>query len=334
MTTEALDVEFDEDAEWDKLDAEDRDEPEQSLAETLTTDAPEQAAADQAASEADFEDEPAVENPADEPAAPVEAAKPDPIAELNKAIAGLSQTLQSELRAVNGRVGGLQDTVKQMRTVQAEAAAAKAAASPNGPSAQEIKDAEKSPAEWEALKNDFPDWASGVEKYVASKVQAAKPAAAPVVDIEALIAERINPLVEQRVAAVLDQRREAEKAQEAVNRTLDEAYPGWVQTINSPEFIAWQNSQPRGIQALAQSDDVQDAIAMLNLFKPPVAEPVVSGKTQAQVAAERKQRLAQSAVPTKAITNGPRSAIAFDDMTEDQQWAYLDRLDRQKEARR
>ena len=281
----------------------------------------------------DFEDEGEVVPKGDKPeVSPAgEEAKPDPIAELNKAIAGLSQTLTNELRAVNGRVGGLQDTVKQMRTVQAEAAVAKAAAAPGGPSAQEIKDAEKSPAEWEALKNDFPDWASGVEKYVASKVQAAKPAAAPVVDIEALISERINPLVEQRVAAVLDQRQQAEKQQQAVNQTLDTAYPGWVETVNSAEFITWQNSQPKGIQALAHSDDVNDAIALLKMFKP---QPVTVTKTAAQVQAERKQRLNQSASPTKAVTTGPRSAVALDDLDEDQQWAYYDRLDAQKAARR
>ena len=330
MTTEALTAEQ-EQAIWDEMD----DEPAVQIEAQEEDSAPVVVAdgTDDKPEGGDFEDEVEVAPEGDKPeVSPAgEEAKPDPIAELNKAIAGLSQTLTNELRAVNGRVGGLQDTVKQMRTVQAEAAVAKAAAAPGGPSAQEIKDAEKSPAEWEALKSDFPDWAAGVEKYVASKVQAAKPAAAPVVDIEALISERINPLVEQRVAAVLDQRQQAERQQQAVNQTLDTAYPGWVETVNSAEFITWQNSQPKGIQALAHSDDVNDAIALLKMFKP---QPVTVTKTAAQVQAERKQRLNQSASPTKAVTTGPRSAVALDDLDEDQQWAYYDRLDAQKERAR
>jgi hypothetical protein len=314
MAIEAL-TEEQAQAEWDKMD--DEDVGTGSLAEVLQTDAPQ--GLEVAAAPAD---EP-VDDPAGEPAPaakPAETAPEDPLKTINDAIANLARTVQaaqSESRQMQGKIGGLADALKQ---VKAEAAVAKVAAAPGGPSASAIEAAQKSPAEWEALKSDFPEWGNGVEKFVESKLQAVAKTAAPAIDIDGLIAEKIAPVIDQRIDARLRQVREAEVQEKRVFETISQAHPGWTETVKTPEFKAWQAAQAPGIQALGDSDRVEDAIEMLNLYTR--ARP---SKTAAQVQAERDARLARSVGPTKTVNPGPRTAVAVDDLSPDEFWAYLDR---------
>jgi len=318
MSTEDQ-LEADKQAIWDELDEGDIAPAGQTLAETLTTDAPTGLEMDS--------DEPApgrVEPEQRKVEAKPEPVKADPIAELNASIAALARDLRNEVRAVNGRVGGLTDQFKQ---VKAEAAVAKAANIPQGPSEADIKAAEKNPAEWEALGADFPEWKTAIEKFVASKTAAVAKTAAPAIDVEALITQKIDPLISQRVNSVLDER-EQRKAQESAARAhISEAIPDWLDVVKTPEFKAWRDQQPPGIQALGASDDPRDAVSMLRMFRPE------SAKTQTQVQSERDARLRKAVAPGKSVAQGPRTAIAVDDMTPDQLWAYMDRQDAAKEAR-
>jgi hypothetical protein len=331
-------------AEWDRLEAEDLEKPGQSLAQLLTTDA-DGGAAPKLGLEADLPDagKPAapLEPAAGTPASPSPSAAPavappvakDPMAEMNAAIARLSAQMDANLRQINGKVGGLQSTIQNLRTVQAEAAVAKAAPSAAGPSQQEIAAAAKSPAEWDALKSDFPDWAVGVEKFVEQRLQGIP--TAPSVDIAALKQE-----LTQTVHQTLQQQRQQDRLQLEVARSIEAVHPGWQTEINTDTFIGWQNAQARGIKALADSPDPEDAIALLNLYRKDhpaqaAADPVAQAAPDAaQIQAQRRQRLAASAAPNNAVDPGPRSGVTLDDLTDDQYWELLNRQEAQAKRAR
>lgn len=57
-------------------------------------------------------------------------------------------------------------------------------------------------------------------------------------------------------------------AREQENERIVEAvHPGWKAIVNSKTFDKWASKQPRSIAALAESERVQDAILMIDLFK-------------------------------------------------------------------
>lgn len=312
-------------AEWDRMDAEEEGTEGQTLAQTLQTDSPTGLESDAPDEPLDREEAPAKEPPLVESK---KQAPTDPLAAVNESIAALARSIEEsrrDVRAINGRVGGLADQFKQTK---AEASVAKAAAAPGGPSQAEIDAASKDPAEWDTLKGDFPEWATAVEKYVASKVRAP---ASPAIDIEGLITQKLNT-VPQMVQSAIREERQRELQEQRVIAQIETAHPGWTTVAASPEFHAWKATQAPGIRALADSDDPADAIEMLNLYSA-VRTPSTSGKTSAQVAAERQKRLNSSVGTSRAQAPGPRATVALADLDDDQLWAYYDRQDEQAEAR-
>ena len=55
--------------------------------------------------------------------------------------------------------------------------------------------------------------------------------------------------------------------EEETDRLVEAAHPGWKAIVNSKAFDKWVSKQPRSVAALAESDRVQDAILMIDLFK-------------------------------------------------------------------
>ncbi len=48
---------------------------------------------------------------------------------------------------------------------------------------------------------------------------------------------------------------------------VEAAHPGWIQTVRTKEFAKWMSQQPDSVRRLAQSNQAQDAILMLDLYK-------------------------------------------------------------------
>lgn len=235
----------------------------------------------------------AEEVPAETPAEVPPETPVDPNEELRATVA----QLQDRLRKTEGHIGGLTSELK--RTKEAMAAGTAAAQSTNGeaPTSTQMQTASKNPAAWDKLKNDFPEWAEGVEAYMATRQ-------AP----QGLTPEQVQERLQQQEAAL-----RAEMAAQLNELRVETRHEGWKETVNSAEFFAWAKAQSPDIQALAASDSPSDAIRMLDLYKSAKAKPV------ADVAQERKSRLTASATPRGDNTT-PRKSV--DDMTPRELWEF------------
>jgi hypothetical protein len=119
-------------------------------------------------------------------------------------------------------------------------------------------------------------------------------------------------------ARALEQQRAQEEAQKR-HAAVEAAHPGWKALLKSPVFQTWYGAAPEDIKALGSSTEPEHAIHLLDAFKeanPATSEVVkeaeekqpaptqeqkpASGKTAAEIAAERAKKLeAARGVETK-----------------------------------
>ena len=232
--------------------------------------------------------------------------KVDPLDEMKQHLLRIEENNSKQMRDLNGRFGGLAD---QMKQIAKEATVAKAAAAPGDAAA--IKEASKTPEKWEAFKKEWEgsNIVESIEEYVATHQ----------LDPTSLVEERIA-----KATAELNQQyteRESKLMRQIVDLTMEQAHKGWKTTVNTPEFNAWRTAQPPAIQNLSRSDDPQDAIAMLNLFKS-TAAAAADTKTKAEA---NKERLQNAVNPIRSEV-APRKTLSLDDMTPEQFWAYEARI--------
>lgn len=214
--------------------------------------------------------------------APAAAVKPAPAA--TKAAEPTLAQLWSRLdvfeasqNKLAGHIGGLTRTQKEIQTAMATAKTA-AKSGMDAPTQGEIKDAKQSPAEWEALKADFPEWAVAIEKMLDHR-------APPAFDQEAFKADLYQKM-EGESKATQDR---------IVNSALNAVSPGWQQEVQSDPFKAWHAAQTDEIKGLAASDDVGDAARMLKLYEASKSAPVAQAAKAAPSA--REKRLAAAVTP-------------------------------------
>lgn len=188
---------------------------------------------------------------------------PDPIAQLRADLdkrLGFIDKLPDRLRNIEGHIGGITSTLK------AAATAAKEVKSEGGeaPTKTEITLAAASSAKWKQLKEDFPDWAEAMDERFA-EIAKVIPKPAPPVDVAALqtqIGGALTQTFEQRVSAA---EARADAARELAR--VDLKHDGWEETVNTPEFKTWFETQAPDVKALADSPKAKDAIRMLDLYQ-------------------------------------------------------------------
>ncbi len=146
---------------------------------------------------------------------------------------------------------------------------------------------------WSELKQDYEPIAGAVEEFVSHALKGAQGA---VVDIAAIKAE-----VKAEV-----------KAENAVE-FVESFHEGWLNTIETPEFLAWKKTQDPKFQVLYESDRPRDAIKVLDKFKADQA----SAEKVRKAAAERDARLKQS-----TTVRGQGTGVLTDEQTlsADQIW--------------
>ena len=222
----------------------------------------------------------------------------DPMEEMRTRM-GEIEKLANRMRNVEGHIGGLTSVTKKLNDTLAAATAARKSVD-EAPTAAQVKTAIENPKQWEALKQDFPEWAEATEAFVDAKLGgfgSQDPAA-----IERIVNERIE-------VARGDMRKEI------VETALEGVHPGWRDTINTTDFTTWFNGQPTDVQALAASDKISDASRMLSMF---------ANRPQAraqEISQQRAGRLsAAAAAPGKGGVASP--GISTDDMTPEQLWNY------------
>ena len=227
--------------------------------------------------------------PEDPPEQPVEQEPEDPWAGLTPALREKFESLQAKVATVDdlqnrvktaeGRVGALQsELAKRAAVVQKEA-----------PTEEQIAAAEADDADWEQLKEDFPEWAGALDKRIAAMsadLAKNKP------DMEAFKSEmaadnaKREGLLERRLVAM--------------------KHPGFEEKIlKQKDFWTWLEKQPREIQQLRNSPKAEDAIAVFDAY--------TNQQPRKRLDDARKKRLEQN----ETVRGTPQSPIKSEaDLTE------------------
>lgn len=172
-----------------------------------------------------------------EPEAPAAASAAQPTFEERYAkLEKLVEDLGGVARSTAGRVSSMQSRF--------DAAEAARKATSEAPTKTAIAQAQGDLKKWNALREDFPEWAEAMEERLASLAPTQAPSA-PSIDKEALKAEL---------------RREMEQD------SIAEKYPDWRATAQTREFQNWFNTQPAEFRAKAESDKGRDVIQVLDKF--------------------------------------------------------------------
>jgi DNA-binding FrmR family transcriptional regulator len=233
---------------------------------------PEQeAAAEEADFKAGFNDEPdeISSDPTPEPEAAAEPepeaqAEPEPAPAAPAPVDPVAQQLEqmsNRLRKAEGHIGGLKNHVQTLSAPQQANAhdVATEAAGEQGadaPSKEQFAEALKSGEKMSELKEEFQEWGAAIDEWsdtVAARLENVEKRA-NTVDVNAL----------QHNAVEVAQS-EAAKVRELVR--VDAAYPGWEDTINTPEFGAWLQVQTPETIAKIRSPRAADAISVLGLYE-------------------------------------------------------------------
>lgn len=205
------------------------------------------------------------------------APQPDPVQQALEELRATNAQLQERLRRTEGHIGGLTSELKRTKeSLSAGQAAAQQAST--APTSNQMQSASKNPEAWERLKEDFPEWADGVEAFMSSRLTGLQPGGQN--------PEQVQQLLQQQEAALRsDMHRQMAELQ------VETRHEGWKETVRMPEFSNWVMQQAPEIQSLAMSDAPRDAIRMLDLFAAAKAKPATA------VTQDRKSRLAASATP-------------------------------------
>lgn len=227
-----------------------------------------------------------------EPAAEAkeEAATPNIPPDLQKQIEGMSNRLNA-LSAIEER---LKQTERRIGSMQNEFHAAKIAATEqlNAPTASEMADAAKEKADWDELKEDYPEWADAIEKKLAATSAEVAKAIPKISDLK-------DGLVSTEVFE---------------QRLLSFKYPDWKQTVKKPEYHEWLKAQPNELQHKHYNGKTaDDAVFVLDRFNAFQA----TKKNPQQIAESRKTRLQQAAQKptTQKAPSHPKSEA---DMSDDE----------------
>jgi hypothetical protein len=216
-------------------------------------------------------------------------------------IAGLETMLSqvtTRLRNAEGHIGGLGSQLKQ----QVQTAQQVTAKGGEAPTAGEIRAAQTNPEKMEALKRDYPEFADAMESALNERLGA----------LESQLKQVQQP-VQQGVS-------QDEIASLRAEMAVEVRHPGWKDRVQTPEFVGWLQRQQREVQMLAASNSPQDAVRLLDLH---------SEATKAATS-QKSQRLNSAAAIPSGRAGANARAKAVEDMTPEEYWSYLDKMDQQK----
>ena len=218
------------------------------------------------------EKNPETEKPKDDPWAGVAPALREQMEGMNQRMASLDE-ITARLKTAEGRVSALQSELAKKATQDVKKTPGAA------PSAAQV-DAASTDAEWEELKEDFPEWANALERRIAATN------------------ESVRSLISKE---------QARMTEEVERRIVSIKHPGYQKTIQDPEFKTWFQAQPAEFQKLANSMKADDAITVLDGYA------AARGKGPSRIQ-DRKKRLQDAATIPKGSQQAPIKSEA--DMTE------------------
>lgn len=219
------------------------------------------------------EKNPETEKPKDDPWAGVAPALREQMEGMNQRMASLDE-ITARLKTAEGRVSALQSELAKKATQDVRKTPGAA------PSAAQV-DAAATDAEWEELKEDFPEWANALEKRIAATN------------------ESVRSLISKE---------QARMTEEVERRIVSIKHPGYQRTIQDPDFRTWFQAQPAEFQKLANSMKADDAITVLDGYA------AARGKGPSRIQ-DRKKRLQEAAtIPKGSQQQAPIKSEA--DMSE------------------
>lgn len=115
---------------------------------------------------------------------------------------------------------------------------------------QEQSPAGMSPAEWETLKEDFPEIAAAMESRLSV--------------INQQYESKISRL-EQQIQPMQQQAQQQYK--NAQYQILESQHPDWKTVAQTPEFRQWIDAQPSAVVQLMESDEAADAAYLIGTYK-------------------------------------------------------------------
>jgi hypothetical protein len=227
----------------------------------------------------------------------------DTMTALQTMFSTLTADLDKRLKPLEGRVGAIQRDLQLQKNAAEQAAKIVQVA----PTKEQMAEASQDTAEWEQLKDDFPEWATALEKRTGAVKKEL------MAEIEALKGGTQQP-------ADLDERVEKIKADFEV-KLLSVKHPGWRNTTASKEYQDWLTTQPQDVQHKATSSrDAMECIEILDSFE----KHKSIAPDAAEIANRRNKRLKASETTIQGRAR-PLQTKSEDDMTPEEYRAHVSR---------
>lgn len=227
----------------------------------------------------------------------------DPLAGIPAALRETIDGISSKLSTLTTLEERLKQTERRIGSIQNEFQAAKQAATEKkatAPTEAEMAAAAKDKAEWDDLKEEYPEWAEAIEKKLA----------ATSAEFSKVLPDLQNNLTDLRT-----QQQRFVSSELLEGRLLSIKYPTWKETVNTKEYQHWLQTQPEDIQQKHYSGKTaDDAIFVLDRFQDFQSQH----KPTQDISAARKKRLSQAATTTGASTVRQKPQKSEADMTEEE----------------
>jgi len=183
----------------------------------------------------------------------------DPYAGMSEATKTRVQAIEEENKNLNhrlnsdaGRVSAFQRKINGMeKEIQSIRSGGTAGEQPD--KAQIAEAMGGTDEEWESFKDDYPE----VAKAIDSRLDKAGKATQETLD---------STLAPVKARQEHDAQKAVEDATQAATDIVSDTYPSWTEAVQKPEFALWLDTQPPGVQSLSDSDDPQDASALIGLY--------------------------------------------------------------------
>ena len=224
----------------------------------------------------------------------------DPWANVNPVIKAELEALRSRVSTSDAMEERLKQAERRLGSVQNELHAAKEAAktASEAPSKEQILEATENQKAWDELKDDFPEWAQGIESRIAATSAEIRKELPNVSAIREEISNEFN-------------QRYTDLESRLTGGIIASRHPNWQEDVNSDEFQSWRQENN-----VADTLDPAVAIAHLNAYH----EYKSSKPSVKDIKAEREQRLKTAENVTGRKLNAPKSEA---DMSEEELRAHI-----------
>ena len=156
--------------------------------------------------------------------------------EQKRTIENLTHTIKSN----EGRVSKIQ---RQLNALQKEQETGHA-------SPKEFAKAFTSEAGWKEFKEENPELAGQMENFIGG-----------LAEVTDRNLEKTNKKTDQLSEVA------AEDSDAKISAIITEVHPDWLDWIVSPEYSSWLSKQPAAVQAIQEDGEVEDSIALLDMYK-------------------------------------------------------------------